>query len=365
MHDSSYRLLDLFSPTYAIARSKFLRAATARGLAVDSHVLGLPGADWETLATDVVLDGPADASKMLIVLSGVHGVEGFCGSAVQIGLLAEGVVAPADTAVLHVHGINPYGFSHLRRVTQENVDLNRNFVDFSKPLPANAGYAEIHDWLLPASWPPGDDTEAHLAAYARRHGTRGLQRAIGLGQYNCMDGMFFGGSEPTWSNLTFRSILKRYTFKVRQLASIDIHTGLGPRGVGERIFASFDRSVLPRAREWWGELTDVHTGSSTSIPMTGPIQTAIFEECPQAEQIGICLEYGTYPFDRVTSALRAEHWLHRHGTADRLQTLQIKHDLKEAFYPDGDDWKHSIWHQGRAACLQAIDGLQAKSLIEA
>jgi hypothetical protein len=365
MHDSSSRTLDLFSPTYAVARGKFLRAAAARNLAVDSHVLGLPGADGETLAIDVVLDGPADASKMLIVLSGVHGVEGFCGSAIQIGLLAEGVPARADTAVLHVHGINPYGFSHLRRVTQENVDLNRNFVDFSKPLPVNAGYAEIHDWLLPASWPPGNGTEAQLAAYGQQHGARGLQRAIGLGQYDRMDGMFFGGNAPTWSNLAFRSILKRYTPQVRQLASIDIHTGLGPRGVGERIFASFDRSVLPRARQWWGELTDVHTGSSTSIPMTGPVQTALFEECPQAEQIGICLEYGTYPFDRVISALRADHWLHRTGTADPLQALQIKRNLKEAFYPDADDWKHSIWHQGRDACLQAIDGLQAKSLVEA
>jgi Protein of unknown function (DUF2817) len=365
MHDSSSRPLDLFSPTYAIARGKFLRAASARGLAVDSHVLGLPSAEGETLAIDVVLDGPADASKMLIVLSGVHGVEGFCGSAIQTGLLGEGATMPAGTAVLHVHAINPYGFSHLRRVTQENVDLNRNFVDFSKPLPVNAGYAEIHDWLLPATWPPGADTEAELAAYGRRQGARGLQRAIGLGQYDYEDGMFFGGNAPTWSNLAFRSILKRYTHYVRQLASIDVHTGLGPSGVGERIFASFDRGVLPRARQWWGELTDVHAGSSTSIPMTGPIQTALFEECPQAEQIGICLEYGTYPFDRIVSALRADHWLHRQGTADRLQTLQIKRNLKEAFYPDADDWKHSVWRQGREACLQTIEGLQAECPVEA
>jgi hypothetical protein len=362
MHDTS---LDLFSSTYATARAKFLSAARARGLVADRHVLGLLGAEGEMLAVDVVLDGPAGASKMLIVLSGVHGVEGFCGSAVQTGLLTEGTPAHDDTAVLYVHAINPYGFSHLRRVTQENVDLNRNFVDFTKPLPVNAGYAEIHDWLLPANWPPRADVEAELAAYRDRHGARGLQRAIGLGQYIRSDGMFFGGSAPTWSNLTFRSILKRYTRDVKQLASIDIHTGLGPRGVGERIFASFDQKVLPRARQWWGELTDVHTGSSTSIPLTGPVQTALFEECPQAVQIGICLEYGTYPSDRVTSALRAEHWLYRHGSADPQLTRQIKRDLKEAFYPDADDWKHDIWRQGRQACLQAIQGLQADCLVEA
>jgi hypothetical protein len=69
-------------------------------------------------------------------------VEGFCGSGVQVFALhdqewrdlahAEGV------AVLYIHALNPYGFSHLRRATHENVDLNRNFHDFSLPLPVNA-----------------------------------------------------------------------------------------------------------------------------------------------------------------------------------------------------------------------------------
>jgi hypothetical protein len=350
--------LDLFSPSYATARRKFLDAAAARGLPVDSRVLDLAGAGGETLAMDVVLDGPADASRMLVVLSGVHGVEGFCGSAIQTGMLRLGPPAHADTAVLHIHAINPYGFSHLRRVTHENVDLNRNFVDFGKPLPVNAGYGEIHDALLPATWPPSREAEATLAAYREKHGARGVQRAIGLGQHAHADGMFFGGRAPTWSNRSFRAVLRDYGTQAREMASVDIHTGLGPYGVGERIFASFDNGVLPRARQWWGELTDVHTGSSTSIPLTGPIQTALFEECPQAAHIGICLEFGTYPNERVMPALRAEHWMHRHGADDGMQAQHIKQALKDAFYPDADDWKLAIWRQGRQACLQAIDGLQ-------
>ncbi|SFL95708.1 M14 family metallopeptidase [Variovorax sp. OV329] len=352
-------LLDLFSSGYATARRKFLDAAAGRGLQVDSRVLDLPGAEGETLAIDVVLDGPASASKLLVVLSGVHGVEGFCGSAIQTGMLRQGAPAHPDTAVLHVHAINPHGFSHLRRVTQENVDLNRNFVDFAQPLPVNPAYGEIHDWLLPARWPPGTAAEAALAAYRDKHGERGLQRAIGLGQHAHADGMFFGGRAPTWSNRSFRAILQHYGRQAREVASIDIHTGLGPYGVGERIFASFDGGVLPRARQWWGELTDVHAGSSTSIPMTGPIQTALFEECPQASHIGICLEYGTHPNERVMRALRADHWMHRHGADDGEQARQIRQALKDAFYPDADDWKRAIWQQGRQACQQALDGLQS------
>jgi hypothetical protein len=354
----------LFSRDYAQARQKFRDAASRRGLAIESHVLPMPGANGETLATDVVRVGSANASKMLVVISGVHGVEGFCGSAIQTGMLlldADGHAdALHDTAVLHVHAVNPFGFSHLRRVTQENVDLNRNFVDFSKPLPVNEGYAEIHELLLPAQWPPHEEVEAALAAYRDRHGARGLQRAIGLGQHAFSDGMFFGGSAPTWSNDTFRAILRRHAPQVRQLASIDIHTGLGPYGVGERIFASFDEdpAVLARGERWWGELTSVTAGTSTSIPLTGPIQTALTEECGDAQHIGICLEYGTWPSERVTGALRAEHCLHRHGNTDAAQSVAIKQALKDAFYPDAADWKLAVWQQGSQACRQALQGLQ-------
>jgi hypothetical protein len=364
----NHQIAALFSANYAEARDKFLRAAARRGLAVESHELALAGAQGEVLATDVVLDGPADASKMLVVISGVHGVEGFCGSAIQTGMLDLGAPAQAqaqagaqgahDTAVLYVHAVNPYGFSHLRRATQENIDLNRNFVDFSKPLPVIAGYAEIHEMLLPPEWPPRPRTEDLLDAYRERHGARGLQRATSLGQHVHADGLHYGGTEPAWSNRTFREILKRYAPKVRELASIDIHTGLGPYGVGERIFASFDEAVLERATRWWGELTSVTTGTSTSIPLTGPIQTALAEECPQALHVGICLEYGTWPMARVSAAMRAEHWLHRHGCADAAKATAIRQEMKDAFFPDAEDWKLAAWQQGSQACRQALRGLE-------
>jgi predicted deacylase len=354
------RIPQCFSASYAEARSRFLDAAMRRGLPIESEPLALPGARGETLAMDIVRDGPADASRMLVVISGVHGVEGFCGSAIQTGLLEEGVrPAAPDTAVLYVHAVNPHGFSHLRRATHENVDLNRNFIDFSQPLPLNAGYAEIHDALLPAAWPPSAQDEAVLAAYRERHGARGLQRAMALGQHTHADGLHYGGLGPTWSNDTFRAVLRRHGAGVRQLASVDIHTGLGLYGHGERIFASFDPdpSVLEQATRWWGQVTSVTTGTSASIPLTGPIQTALHDECPHARHVGICLEFGTHPMPAVMNALRAEHWLHRHG-AEPAQSTAIRQELMEAFCPDADDWKLSVWQQGRECCLQALEGLQ-------
>jgi hypothetical protein len=354
----------LFSDSYAEAREKFVAAASRRGLSVDSYELPLRGADGEALATDVVLDGPAGASNLLLVISGCHGVEGYCGSAIQTGLLELGpTVARSgadDTAVLHVHAINPYGFSHTRRATHENVDLNRNFVDFSGPLPEHHDYAEIHDLLLPPEWPPRPENEARLNAFRQRVGVRGFQRAVALGQYAFEDGLHFGGGAPTWSNTTFRSILRKYGAASRRIGSIDIHTGLGPYGVGERIFAApDDPATLLRSRQWWGDnLTCVTTGTSASIPLTGPIQASLAQELPHATQTNVCLEFGTYPIEDVILAMRAEHWLHRYGCPDASKRASIKAAFKRAFYPSGDDWKLAVWIQGREVYLQSLNGLQ-------
>lgn len=350
---------DLFSRNYAQARERFLQAAIAKGLEVDSYLLDLPGEQGEELATDVVLDGPADAEKLLIIISGVHGVEGYSGSAIQTGILGLNQPLPADTAVLYIHAVNPHGFSWSRRVTQENVDLNRNFVDFSAKLPVNAHYEDIHDLLLPVEWPLLDENEAKLQQFKQEVGPREYQMAVTLGQYDYPDGMYFGGKQETWSNQTIRAILRKYGQRCRYIGSLDVHTGLGPYGHGERIFACLDEGeTLERARRWWGHVTSVHTGSSTSIPMSGPVQFALFEECSQSVQTNMCLEFGTYPLAMVIQGLRGDHWLYRRGSDDKRLCRQINQALKDAFYPQEDSWQNDIWQQGREIFLQTLSGLQ-------
>lgn len=138
-----------------------------------------------------------------------------------------------------------------------------------------------------------------------------------------------------------------------------LHSGLGPFGVGERIFASMDGgAALTRARQWWGEgVTSVHTGSSTSIPMTGPIQMALDADCPGPEYTGICLEFGTVPLPQMILALRADHWLYQHAQADAALASSVRAQLRAAFYPDTDAWKQALWQQGLQATQQALAGL--------
>jgi len=110
---------------------------------------------------------------------------------------------------------------------------------------------------------------------------------------------------PAWSNALLRAVLREHGSTCDQIAFIDFHTGLGPRGHGEKIFAGRDVAAdLARTRHIWGDdVTTFHDGSSTSALLTGVNYHAIYEECPGASYAGIALEYGTLPLQDTFGAL--------------------------------------------------------------
>jgi Protein of unknown function (DUF2817) len=352
-----------FSQTYAEARGRFLDATRQLKLGLQSHIHPLRGHDGEELAMDVALLGPADAQGLLLITSACHGVEGFCGSGAQVALLHNpqwvDEVRRSGCAVLFVHALNPWGFSHWRRVTQENVDLNRNWHDFLQPLPENPGYDELASAFVPDSWPEPAAAQQRIAAFVAAHGQRALQTAISGGQYRHPVGLFYGGVEPTWSHRSLRRVLQAHGQRCKRLGWIDLHTGLGPSGHGERIFAcKDDAAALKRARAWWGQdVTSIYDGSSSSALLKGLMWQAAEWDCPQAEHTGIALEYGTVPFDEVTAALRADHWLHAHPDKGRSQAAAIRRQIRDAFYTDTDVWKTRIVDQAQEAAREAIQGL--------
>jgi Protein of unknown function (DUF2817) len=351
-----------FAQSYAEARGKFRASADAAGLDVHSHIHPLLGRDGETLAMDVARFGAVDAPRLLLVSSACHGVEGYCGSGVQNALLADAAfhaqAAAAGVAVLYVHALNPYGFSWLRRVTHENVDLNRNFHDFSRPLPANPAYDDLAHLIVPGHWPPAAEVEAAIAAYIAKHGFNAWQTAVSAGQHEHSEGLFYGGRDPTWSHLTLRQVLRDHGRRCERMAWIDLHTGLGPSGHGERIFAGADDAIaVARARRWWGEVTSIYDGSSTSARLTGLMWNSAPQECPQAEHTGIALEYGTLPLPMMFQALRAEQWLENHPETAATVAAAIKQQIRDAFYIDTDGWKQCIVEQGLEAARAAVVGL--------
>ena len=203
----------------------------------------------------------------------------------------------------------------------------------------------------------GEETRALIAA----HGLRAYQQAVTSGQHDHPEGLFYGGRNPTWSNVTLRHVLQEHARRCTRLGWIDFHTGLGPSGVGERIFACRDdAAALARARAWWGSgITSIYDGSSASARLTGLMWMSAYEECPQAEYTGIAMEYGTVPVTEVLDALRADQWLENHPEAGADQREAIKRQVRDAFYTDTDAWKQAVLAQGFEAVRQAVTGLAA------
>lgn len=352
-----------FSSDYARARERFAEAAGQAGATITNYRHPGAGPEGENLSTDVAWLGPQDAERVLLTISGTHGAEGFCGSGAQVGWFESGLAGemPEDIAYIAIHAINPHGFAWLRRVTEDNVDLNRNFVDFSAALPDNEAYDELAEALCPPDWDDATIAASRvvLAAFAEAHGTNALQTAISGGQYNHPDGIFFGGAAATWSHRTLKQIFLRHLARVKDIAVVDYHTGLGPRGHGERICpAGPDSPGLARVRDWYG---DDHTcpalGTSSASEIQGFNIIGMEQAAPQAAMTAVALEYGTLPTEEVKLALRADNWLHLHGELDSAKGRAIKAQIREAFYQDADDWKTMVWERAVETQRLAVAGL--------
>jgi predicted deacylase len=348
----------LFSADYATARGKFLAACTLRGLAPETHAHPLAGAQGEALATDVVRIGPSDAKRVLVLTSGIHGVELFAGSGCQIDwlLTQRERDLPADTAVVLVHAINPWGASWLRRYTEDNVDLCRNFVDHAQP-PVSHKYVPLHAAI---DVDPDDAAavaaaDAVLAAFAHAHGDEALYNALMAGQYAFPHGMGFGGQSQTWSRRTIESVLQRHCGSAAEVCLVDYHTGLGPYGYGTLV-ALQQGSDLARMREAFGEwVVAVYENGAPEdfAPVTGHSTPGYEHALPHARVTAAVLEFGTSRPRRMLDLLVRDQreWASGKG---RGQLSATRRELLRFFYPGEATWQRSLVDQSSQVVDQAL-----------
>ena len=352
-----------FSRDYKEAREKFRAAATAAGAEIQTYPLEHQGPGDLDLSTDTAWCGPRGARAVLVTISGTHGVEGFFGSAVQVEWLrrSKGVALGDDIAALHIHAINPYGFAWLRRTNENNVDINRNWVDFDKPLPANTVYDEISKDLCPSDWSAAaqQDTWNRLHGWIARHGFAAFQQAVSGGQWTHSTGLFYGGRSASWSRDTLTSIVNANLGRATHIAVLDFHTGLGPYGYAEPIIGH--RRTDPafvRARSWiGGGAKSLYGDGSVSAEIKGDGLVALPGLLPRATVDALALECGIRPILDVAQALRADAWLHAHGDPLSDAAAPIKHLVRAAFHSDDPLWQGMALGQGIAACQAAIGGI--------
>ena len=352
-----------FPASYGAAREAFLAAAGARGFRSAGHALAARGPDGGELTIDVAYFGPEAPRATLVVSSGIHGVEGFAGSALQHRFLTrdfEPSSWPPHLGVLLIHAVNPHGFAALRRVNESNVDLNRNFVAHPEEHEANPGYAELHEVINPRDLEP--ETEARcleeIRAFAEKHGLGRLQEVLTRGQYDWPEGVQFGGLCDEESARALRSIAAGETRGAEHVLWIDLHTGLGRHGELELIseYAPGD-PAYERGREWFGpSARSTLAGDSVSVPLCGVMERGLERALPGRSLTPLTAEFGTHASGRVFWAMRADNWLHHHGDPESDRGRAIQEELVEVFCPADPAWRARVMTQG-AALLRTATGV--------
>lgn len=354
---------DCFANSYLKARENFLTACTSTATWIKSWQNPLRGIQGEKLYLDLAWFGAPDAAKVLILLSGTHGIEGYCGSGIQVASMRSDwhLQANNEVAIAMIHSLNPYGMSYWRRVNEAGVDLNRNFIDFQQPLPKNQLYDDLVEAIVPQQWT--DATQRHtleqIMDYLHRHPS-----AIGdlaRGQYRYWYAPFYGGEVPTWSNLIFNQIAERYLKNRKIVGLLDYHTGLGQYATGQLISSSDrDKNQPNIAAEIWGDKL-VIAGSAKSVAAYSPQGTSIAAlqaKLGSTTCVAAAYEFGTIPETEVFHALRADHWLQAYGDLDNKQAKDIKQQMLDAFYCDRPDWQESICNLAFTAQAELFRGLK-------
>lgn len=353
-----------FSNTYAEARAKFLDLAAARDAAVISTVHPTEcGAQGEELAIDIATFGDPAAKKTLFLVSGTHGQEGFYGSALQIEFLRE-LEIPDGVNVVALHALNPWGFSHLSRTDDRNIDINRNFIDHDQPAPRNDLYATLHDALCPNDWTEQTlDWSVARNAIAEDFGYQAMVTALAGGQTIEPSGLLYIGDRPSWSHEVVRDLLPTIFAGTQKIAFLEWHTGLGPRGELTQLCSmqpgteGFDLITgwLGGKRTPFDDKTDLSKGETPAYK--GLFSAWLPSTAPHAQWTGMLIEVGTYDNLTVQDAVRIDRWL-RYGSGDSLASRDdLRRTMLEGLNPKSEQWRIPALHNGMQAQRATLAGL--------
>ncbi len=335
---------DFFSSSYAEARERFREAARAVGASIESLTVDAS----EDLTIDACMIG-SDSWPTVMVTSGVHGVEGFFGSASQLALLdrlKKGTLDVQQCRLVLVHSVNPYGFAQIRRGNEHNVDLNRNgLLPGERFAGATDGYRSLDSFLNPIRTP------RHLWLFPlqmiqvirRAGGMPAMKATVASGQYEFPTGLFFGGREPASSTRLLAEAVPQWFAQTPRVLCLDLHSGLGKHG-----HVTLLNGESGRWRAWHHEafpaeaIEDLVTGSEVSYAFSGVFPGLLQWACGQDRFRWIVPEFGTYGPIRVLSALRMENHAHHHLPPDSPVTKRAKARLLECFCPKSPRWRDQV-----------------------
>lgn len=359
------RNLGFFSDEYTESRMNFKKSADVLQIKHPNTIyrsFSVPSKIDDDLMVDYIyVPATNDSSKILVLSSGVHGVEAYTGSAVQQMFIEEYLNEELleNTGVFLIHSINPYGFKYDRRVSENNVDLNRNsYYNDELYSTVNAGYPLLKDFINP-------EDELDLNSFfhrffflysvdeIRKSSIPVLRQAILQGQYEFPDGLYYGGSdqEPQIDSLMpiISSICKPY----EEILAIDLHTGYGKKGSMHLFPNPVEEDLKSEMEDLfkgyqidWGDSDDFYTVTGDFVNMIGQIN-------PGKKFIPMTFEFGTMDSQTTLGSMKslqimvAENQGYHFGYESQEDKDQMRNIFLEMYFPSSLTWRSHCIDQSR------------------
>ncbi|MGK7917571.1 MAG: M14 family metallopeptidase [Prochloraceae cyanobacterium] len=351
-----------FSPNYLEARNRFRSSALARGCRLSEYAIDQKGPNGENLTLDVAILGAASPQKIVLVSSGIHGVEGFFGSAVQVALLEERLVdwsPPPGASLILLHALNPYGFAWRRRTNEDNIDLNRNFLLAGEEYQGSPNkYGDLDVFFNPTSPPSRFEPFLIKAIFLiLRHGMSSLKNTLPVGQYDYPKGLFFGGHGPSKTYQILDTHLDQWVGNATDVIHIDLHTGLGRKATYKLLIQeSADSKRVQWLKEKFGaDMVEIIDPKGTAYSIRGGLGKWCQAKFPQCNYNFLTAEFGTYSSLRGIKVLRAENRAHFWGQTQDASCEWTGQQLMEFAAPAAPAWRSSVVSQGLDLVQRAID----------
>lgn len=373
-------LLSFYLETYDACRRAFLsyrRSLKKNFLRFHHEVLEIPKGGGE-IDTYLIGNKKKAPKKIVIMSSGIHGVEGFAGSAFQRRWIEEYLLndhpsysLPKNVDFLFLHGINVDGFKSMRRVNERNVDLNRNFALKREKLhkkSKNKGYRKIQSFLNPPRKFSYIAWEYFLFVLrffgiVTRFGAKYVMDAAVNGQYEFPGGIYYGGRKPEPVVRQLRKFFRKTLKKYEQILILDFHTGYGARNA-----LSLMQNAPPGSREdrnlkkVFGDFGLLLNEGEEDFYRTSGDFTDFFGKLfgKDKDLFPITVEMGTFGNLNLRGALRgsflmiSENRIHFFGSKSETAAERVREDFREMFFPTREDWRLAAMDQVFGVVPEAI-----------
>ena len=356
----SYAYSDSFYTSYDEIRAHLLDRVDSlvkSGITVEHSSYAIDESD-DLYIDKVYLPSSGERTNLIILTTGVHGMEGYIGS-VMLDVFFEEIYPTLDTentGILIVANVNPYGMKYKRRYNENNVDLNRNFIEDwdSFDLASNTVYPEVVNFLQPegkmgnAFWHEVG-FYLSLAREAIVSGADTVSDALLTGQYEYSNGVYYGGTGDEKSTAYLKGVFREcLNSEYENIVYVDIHSGYGPRYNMIIFNSAQDKTTEAEAREMYGYDYIVAVDSEDFYPTTGDTNDYFYRLKNSMESdkelYSTCFEFGTIGDSFIDSILSLKYTVdenrqHWYPTENEITEAVVRENYYELFYPTETEWR--------------------------